>query len=86
MNAGVAGEEEIIQPIGNGIVEEGGNAEESFRYKVYALYKDLELEIVREVDCCKIGNRQDDCHQVPYARVMPYTDVFKVIVLLDGAE
>ncbi len=42
----LSGNKEIIEPVGSGILGEGGNPEESFRYKVYPLYEDLRLQVI----------------------------------------
>lgn len=42
MNARLVGKKEIIQPISNRIVEEGGHSEESLRYQIHPLHQYLE--------------------------------------------
>ena len=43
MNAGFIREEEIVETIGNGIVEEGRHSEESLGYELYPFHEDFEF-------------------------------------------
>lgn len=86
MNASPVREEEIIETIGNGIVEEGRHTEEPFGNKVNPLHEHFEPQVVSQVDCGKVGNSKDQCNYISDAHIASYSDIFKVITLLDIPE
>jgi hypothetical protein len=86
MNASPVREEEIIETIGNGIVEEGRHTEEPFGNKVNPLHEHFEPHTVSQVDCGKVGNSEYQCNYISDTYIAPYSDIFKVVTLLDIPE
>ena len=70
MDAGLVREEEIVQPIRDGVIEKGGDPKEPFRYQVDSLHEHLELQVIPEINGGKIGNRKDEHDHIANASVV----------------
>ena len=86
MDAGLIREEEVVQPIRDGIIEKSGNPKEPFRDQVNSLDEHLKLQVIPEINGGKIGNGKDEHDYIANAGIMAHPDVFKIIALLDIPE
>ena len=79
-------EEEIVEPVGNGIIEEGGDSKEPFRDEVNSFHEHFELQIIPEIYCRKVSDGEDKSDHIAYACVVTDPDILKIVALLDIAE
>ena len=82
----LVGKEEVVEPIGNRVVEEGGDAKEPLGDEINPLDEHLEPEVVAEIDRGEVGDGKNERYGISYAHVASYPDVFEVVALLDVAE
>jgi hypothetical protein len=83
IDPGLVREQEIVEHISSGVVEEGGNTEESLGHEIYSLSEHFKLQVVSQVDCGEVGDGENHYHSVPYAHIAPYSHIFEVIALFD---
>ena len=75
-----------MESIGDGVVKERRETEESLRDQKDSLHQDLELEVLAEIDSGKIAHRKHQDNEVSDRRIASDPKVFQVVALLDIAE
>ena len=78
--------EKIVKTVSHSVVEEGRNPEEPFWDKINPFHKDLQLQIISQIDGGEVGNGENEDYCIAYGNIAAYPYILQIITLFGASR